>query len=612
MNISKKSDSSTITAEITLKPQTKGLGRLSETLINRGIITEEMLQKAAEIQSREPRNAKRKLIDILVQDLNVSRDAIYKEMAKLYGFQIFDLSKEKVDRDRIEFIKDTIYAMDEELSNELLQQRILPFKWHDYKRDVLVLVTGDPTNDMLHSLAKRLDVADVDIAYAPLENIEALIHEVFYANNEFLQRIFDESQEVEVFEDESRQVDEEALDAEINKSRLVNLVEGMLVEAVRKGASDVHVIPRENNETDIFFRIDGKLQPWYKQTEIKPEALVAVIKDRAINIDRFDRAVAQDGYIQRKIDGYYIRFRVSVIPIVGIEFERRFESVVIRVLDDRKVITALDKLGLPEQALNDFRKAIEQPQGLVVLTGPTGSGKSTTLVAALNHVMDPSKNVLTVEEPVEYLISGARQVKLNPKLNFDNALRAILRHDPDIVMVGEIRDLKTAEIAMSLANTGHLTFSTLHTNDAPSAVARLYMLGVEPFLIANAINLVMAQRLIRRLCEHCKRPAADPNPEMLLRLGFTNEEIAQTTFFEPVGCSECFDGYRGRLAISEALLFNKEIRKEILRAREEVDVDALRAIGENYGMLSLRESGKDRVKQGLTTMQEVIAATTEA
>lgn len=608
----KDKDKGTITAEINLPYQTKGLGRLSQALIDRGIITDDMLQTAIDTQSREPRNAKRKIIDILIEDLGVDRNAIFIEMSHLYGFPIVDLAAPKVDRPRIEFIKEIVYSMPEDISTELLNNKILPFKWHDYKRDVLILVTGDPTKEDLHGLSKKLGIADVEIAYAPLEDIEKLIHEVFYANNEFLQKIFDESQEIEVFEDDSKQIDEDALDAEINKSRLVNLVEGMLVEAVRKGASDIHVIPKDGNQSDIYFRVDGKLLHWYTQTEIKPEALIAVIKDRSINIDRFDRAVAQDGYIQRKIDGFYIRFRVSVIPIVGVEFERRFESVVIRVLDDRKVITELDKIGLQKQALSDFRKAIEQPQGMVILTGPTGSGKSTTLVAALSHVMDPSKNVLTVEEPVEYLINGARQVKLNQKLNFDSALRSILRHDPDIVMVGEIRDLKSAEIAVSLANTGHLTFSTLHTNDAPSAVSRLYMLGVEPFLIANAINLVMAQRLVRKLCDDCKKPNPEPNPDRLLRLKFTKEEIKNTTFYEPAGCENCFEGYKGRIAISEALLVNREIRHEILRAKNEIDEEAIRDIAtQQNGMLSLRESGKERVKAGLTTMSEVIAATVE-
>jgi len=605
-------DSSTLTSEINLPKPIKGLGRLSITLISKGVVTDRQLQEAADCQSREPRNAKRKIIDILIDDFHIDRHAIFMEMARLYGFPIVDVSPANVDRERIEFIKEFVYSMPEEISNELLQNKVVPFKWHDYKRNVIILVTGDPSNESLYAAAHKLEIADFDLAYAPLEDIEHLIHEIFYSNNEFLQQVFDEASEIEVFEDDNRLVDEDALDAEINKSRLVNLIEGMLVEAVRRGASDIHVIPKDGHATDILFRIDGKLLHWYTQTEIKPEALIAVIKDRAVNIDRFDRAIAQDGYIQRKVDGCYIRFRVSVIPIVGVEFDRRFESVVIRVLDDRKVITELEKIGLQDQALQDFKQAIEQPQGMVILTGPTGSGKSTTLVAALSHVMDSSKNVLTVEEPVEYLISGARQIKLNPKLNFDNALRSILRHDPDIVMVGEIRDLKSAEIAISLSNTGHLTFSTLHTNDAPSAVSRLYMLGVEPFLIANAINLIMAQRLVRRLCESCKRPTEHVNPDHLLRLQFSKEQIAQTTFYEAVGCDECFEGYRGRVAITEALLFNREIRREILAAKGDIDEETIRNLALEHNMVSLRNSGKERVRQGMTTMSEVIAATVES
>ncbi len=608
--MNKATEKNTITAEISLKPLNKGMGRLSETLVKRGIIDESMLQQAADIQSREPRSSKRKLIDILIQDLGVKRNAIFVEMARLYGFPIISVADD-IDRSRIDFIKETVFNMPEQVSNELLDKKILPYKWHDFKRDVLVMITGDPTNEDLHNIAKKLDIADVEVAYAPLEDIDELIHDIFHSNNEFLQKIFEESNEVEYFEDESKQVDEDQLDAEINKSRLVNLIEGMLVEAVRKGASDIHIIPKENNTTDIYFRVDGKLQPWYSQSEIKPEALIAVVKDRAVNIDRFERAIAQDGFIQRKIDGFYIRFRVSVIPIVGVEFDRKFESVVIRILDDRKVITDLGEIGLQKQALQDFKKAIEQPQGMVILTGPTGSGKSTTLVAALSHVMDPSKNVLTVEEPVEYLINGARQIKLNQKLNFDSALRSILRHDPDIVMVGEIRDLKSAEIAISLANTGHLTFSTLHTNDAPSAVSRLYMLGVEPFLIANAINLIMTQRLVRKLCEDCKQQNPNPDPDKLLRVAFSKKEITETAFYEPVGCANCYQGFKGRVAITEALLFNKEIRQEILSARNEVDEQTIRDLAENNGMLSLRQSGKERIKQGITTLQEIISATTE-
>jgi len=219
--------------------------------------------------------------------------------------------------------------------------------------------------------------------------------------------------------------------------------------------------------------------------------------------------------------------------------------------------------------------------------------------------------VVTVEEPVEYLIRGARQIKLGPKLNFDQALRSILRHDPDIVMVGEMRDLKSAEIAVSLANTGHITFSTLHTNDAPSAVSRLYMLGVEPFLIANAINLIMAQRLLRKLCEHCKQRARKIDVDLARFVGFTEEEIRNTVFYQPVGCDKCYAGYRGRQCITEALLFTPEIRRFILKSANEIDEEVIRQEALRNGMMTLRASGRDRVKRGTTTIEEVVAATVE-
>jgi type IV pilus assembly protein PilB len=358
-------------------------------------------------------------------------------------------------------------------------------------------------------------------------------------------------------------------------------------------------------------RIDGKLQLWHVQEGVRPEALAAVAKDRSKNIDRFEREVAQDGFIQRKVDGHMIRYRVSVLPIVASEFQYKLESIVIRVLDDRKVVADLDKLGFQGKAKEYFIKAISKPQGMIIVTGPTGSGKSTTLMAALNYVITPEINVLTVEDPVEYIIKGARQLKISQKNNFERALRAILRHDPDVVMVGEIRDKETAETGIKLANTGHLTFSTLHTNDAPSAVSRLYKMGLEPFLIAYAINIIIAQRLIRKVCDNCKRPITDLDPIIPKALGFTDQEINNTVFYEPVGCDKCNKGYKGRVAIHEALYFSKEIRRIIFKAGNEIDEEKIRDAAIADGMFTLRASGRERVKAGTTTLEEVAYATTE-
>ena len=333
-----------------------------------------------------------------------------------------------------------------------------------------------------------------------------------------------------------------------------------------------------------------------------------------MNVDRFERDAAQDGYIQRWIDDVLIRFRVSVLPIANVSEEIRSESIVIRVLDDRKVITDLRKLGLLEGAMKKFEQAISQPHGMVILTGPTGSGKSTTLVAALHYVLSPEVNVLTVEDPVEYIIPAVRQIKLNFKLELEHALRAILRHDPDIVMVGEMRDRKTAELAIKLANTGHLTFSTLHTNDAPSAISRLYKMGIEPFLIAYAINLVVAQRLIRQLCPTCKTPDPDPDEIMLGRLGFTEEEIKTLPFYQPgkdPQCPTCKGvGYKGRRAISEALHFSRKIRHMIVEADANIDEGSIRRQATKEGMLTLIDSAREIVKMGETSVREMVRVVT--
>ena len=342
-----------------------------------------------------------------------------------------------------------------------------------------------------------------------------------------------------------------------------------------------------------------------------PEAMIAVIKDRSRGLNRFEREIAQDGFIQREVDDQIIRFRVSILPIVGAEFKNKFERVVIRILDDRKIITDLEKLGLDGYSRKIFNEAIKKPQGMIILAGPTGCGKSTTLVAALHQVIDPSVNVLTVEDPVEYVIKGAAQLKIGHKMDFEQALRSILRHDPDIVLVGEIRDRLTADIAIKLANTGHLTFSTLHTNDAASAVARLFKMGIEPFLLASAINIIVAQRLVRSLCI-CKKKMTNLSDEYFVLLGLDPDEWKQYDIYEPAGCSKCMNtGFSGRMAIHEALQISKEMKQLIYHAGEEIDEDAIKKVAKKDGTLSLRESGLEKVKLGLTSFNEVITTTME-
>jgi len=591
-----------------LDSQLEMTDKVGYLLLKKGIIDEDILEKALSAKKADELKGRRNLAQILVQELKFDHDTIFREVSVLYAFKELNISIPDLSEERIEEIKRLLNSKGDEIRDQFLLHKVLPYSY-DKLRDRLVLATVDPTDKELTKIAYSLNIKKFEVNFLKMKDYNKLIDIIAPVENEYLKAIASSNEEINVELDETN-LDEEELDAEINKSALVNLIEGALVEGVRKGASDIHIVPKSGRRAEIHFRIDGKLQLWHGQDNTQPEALMAVIKDRSMGLDRFERERAQDGFIQRAIDNHIIRYRVSVLPMVGTELKNKFESIVIRILDDRKVIKDLSKLGLVGYSHTAFQKAINQPQGMIILTGPTGSGKSTTLVAALYQVIDPTKNVLTVEDPVEYVIEGARQLKIGYRMNFEQAIRAILRHDPDIVLVGEMRDKETAETAIKLANTGHLTFSTLHTNDAPSAVARLYKMGVEPFLIAYAINIIVAQRLIRKLCDSCKRKVDKIDKGVAERAGIDLEEWKQYEIYEAVGCPKCNDsGYKGRMAIHEALYFTKAIREIIVRAGDEVDEDAVRIQSKKDGTLTLRDSGLQKVKLGTTSLEEVLAGT---
>ncbi len=587
--------------------------KIGFALLKKGIIDYETLEKSLKVKDSEEKKNRRNLGQILVNDFNADHDAVFREVADLYAFREIYLADEKVDKARIDFIKKYVDTLPSNVREMLIQAKMLPLKYDDKQVDKLIIIAADPTDRKIPLVARNFGAKKYEVAYCRLKELQNLFEQVIPPENEFLKLLENSQGGIQVRDEDETAVDEEALEAEITKSALVNLVEGSLVEAVRQGASDVHIIAKEGNRTEFWFRVDGSLKLWHVQDKTMPEAVAAVVKDRSKNVDRFEREMSQDGFIQRLIDDHMIRFRVSIMPIVGVEFRHKFESIVIRVLDDRKVITDIEKLGLIGPARDSFYRAISKPQGIVIMTGPTGCGKSTTLVAALHQVIDPTVNVLTVEDPVEYIIKGARQLKIGPKMDFDLAIRGILRHDPDIVLVGEMRDKATAEIAIKLANTGHLTFSTLHTNDAPSAVSRLYKMGIEPFLIAYAINIIVAQRLVRTLCPACKRPIpkTELDRDVYLKFGFTEEDLEKHTIYEAAGCDKCNGGYKGRAAIHEALFFTKEIRNIIVKSGIEVDEESLRQQAIKDGMWTLRRAGGERVKRGETTLEEIASATIE-
>ena len=590
--------------------------RVVQALLRRGLVTAEQVTAAE--TSRRQSGGRAPLWRSLVEVNGVDRDHVFEQAAATYAFRLAPVKDREPEA---EFAKTVIESFDEELGDKLIDLQAVPYAYaQDQPSGILklVFITEDPMRPELQKVINGLELERFELCYAPGKVVEGVIQDAFPRKNEYLERMqADAGPDVDYgvsFESgEKGLVDEEALEAEISQSALLNLTEAILIEGVRMGASDIHVWPNAKRQTEVHFRVDGRLAHWHTEERGQPEALLAVFKDAALNVDRFEREMAQDGFIQRKVDGTLIRYRVSILPIANANPEVRAESIVIRILDDRKVITDLAKLGLLEGALEQFNKAIRRPHGMVILTGPTGSGKSTTLVAALSNVVTPEVNVLTVEDPVEYIIPGVRQIKLSHKLSLEGALRAILRHDPDVVMVGEMRDKDTAELAIKLANTGHLTFSTLHTNDAPSAVSRLYKMGLEPFLIAYAINLVVAQRLIRTLCPDCKRPDQNLDRGLLLELGFTAEQIDASTIYQATSGTTCptckGKGYKGRRACAEALYFTPAIQRSIVQAGGKIDEEEIRQIGESEGMLTLAASARVLVERGEVSIEEMMRVT---
>ncbi len=420
---------------------------------------------------------------------------------------------------------------------------------------------------------------------------------IFLSEEEFSQRLQEvlAQEEVRIEGEEGEETQIRDILYEEETSPAVSFVNQTLIKAVNLSASDIHIEPYENTSI-VRLRLDGILHEYTRIPLSLHEQVVSRIKVLA-NLNVAERRVPQDGKIAVRVGKRHLDIRVSVVPTVF------GERVVLRLLEKGGKLLRLEDLGLWEEDLIKLRRLAQKPYGIVLATGPTGAGKSTTLYAMILEIKSPRRNIITIEDPPEYQIEGVSQIQVNPKvgLTFAVGLRAILRQDPDVIMVGEIRDSETAEIAVQSALTGHLVLSTLHTNDAPSAITRLFDLGIEPFLIASALEGVIAQRLVRKICPHCKEPYK-PTEEELSELGLFGEY----TFYRGRGCEHCMGtGYRGRTGIYEVLEVDEDVKKHILKTQDAVE---LRNFAKSKGFKSMLEDGIRKVLAGITTSEEVLRA----
>ncbi len=452
----------------------------------------------------------------------------------------------------------------------------------------LLLAMANPTNVLTIDDVGMMTGLRIRPAAASVEDLNLLLARLARMD-ESIEDIVDE--DAEDADERDLSVDEADSDAPV-----IKLVHSIVAQAVQQGASDIHVNPEEG-DTRVLYRVDGVLAPAATVKRRMAMGVVSRIKIMA-DLDISERRVPQDGRFALTVDGRRVDIRVVTLPLVN------GEGVVMRILDKGVMVDALESLGMQAAELERFARAIRRPNGAVLVTGPTGSGKSTTLYAALNALNDGERSILTIEDPVEKRIAGIKQMQIAPKagVTFDVGLRSMLRADPDVIMVGEIRDRETAHIAIEAALTGHLVLSTLHTRDAPSALGRLIDMGIEPFLVSSAVDCIVAQRLVRMLCTHCKRRQS-VSDAVLAEHGLAGVEP-----YEAVGCSRCAgSGYRGRLALYEVMSVSEPIRALIL---ERSSVDDMVAVALGEGMRRLRDDGLQKVREGLTSIAEVERMTT--
>jgi general secretion pathway protein E len=507
-----------------------------------------------------------------------------KAIAERFGLQVFD------EVHHFPFVRDRVVIIPYSFAK---QKKIIPL---DESANTLIVAISDPLDYEVVTELQMLLKKSIKPVFASKSVIEAAIERCYHQREEETKRLFSDLEK----ESSLQREEEETYDLleQTDGNPVIRMVNTILLDAIQYGASDIHFEPTELGLM-IRYRLDGMLQQKHTPPREYQLQIITRLKVMA-KMDIAEHRLPQDGRIKLHHGGREIDFRVSTLPIV------HGERIVIRILDKGNVVLGLDRIGMNESLLKQMRKLISIPEGIVLVSGPTGSGKTTTLYSAISELNDMESNIITVEDPVEYKISGISQVSVNPRidLTFAKGLRHILRQDPDVIMIGEIRDKETAEIAIQASLTGHLVFSTLHTNDAPSALTRLADMGIESYLLASSILGVVAQRLVRKICPDCKMSYL-PDDDELAEMGLK----VPTPFYKGVGCEKCLGtGYRGRLAIYEIMVVTPKIKSQVMLSQ---DAQKLRKVALNQGMISLFDNGVERVLDGLTTSKEVLRVTRE-
>jgi type IV pilus assembly protein PilB len=556
---------------VTAKRKPKQLGQI---LLEQGLLSEDQLNRALEEHRNTPKSLGRVLIDLgYIRE----RDLV-RALAEQVGLEFVDLTEYRIDAGIATLIPEPICR----------RYRALAIGERDGR---LLVAMSDPANVYALDDIRTITGREVQPVVATANDVEQAIAK-FSGMGDQVEALASEA--VEALGQES---DLAEIEAAVEDAPIVKLVQAIMTQAVADRASDVHIEPTEK-DVRVRYRVDGVLHEVMHSPKSIQGGLISRLKVMA-DLNIAEKRVPQDGRLSMRVNTRQLDLRLATLPTVY------GEKVVIRILDKSNALLELSDLGFLESSFKHYEDAFRKPYGAILVTGPTGSGKSTTLYATLNIVNSPDKHIVTVEDPVEYRLAGVNQIQVNPKagLTFASALRSILRADPDIILIGEIRDRETAMIAVESALTGHLVLSSLHTNDAPSAITRLTEMGVETFLVASSVDCVVAQRLARKLCERC-REAYAPEPQELLEAGYPESRMGEIReLFRPMGCQACSNtGYRGRIGLYEVMPMSEQIeRMTVDRASSE----AIRATAIEHGMHTLRDDGLEKAAAGMTSIEEI-------
>ena len=568
--------------------------KIGRILMKIGKVTRDQVQEALQLQEQRQGQRRLPVGQLLIELGYVSEDEVNVALAKQAGMETVDLTN-------IDIPDDVVRLLAAETAESY---QVMPLE-HNPKTNTLTVAMKSADNFRAIDNLRLLMGYEVRPVIADAKQVDGLISRYYRPEEESeslsaLIGDMEDDSDLDELRDRGESIDLDTLMDAADDNKVKKLLNLVLLQSIKDRASDIHFEPFED-EFKMRYRIDGTLYEMVPPPKHLAAPIVSRIKVMS-NLDIAERRLPQDGRIELTVNKRPVDLRVAVLPTMF------GESVVLRVLDRSSVNLDLDRLGFRSEELATIRQLIKKPNGIVIVTGPTGCGKTTTLYAALNELNTVDTKILTVEDPVEYDIDGLVQVQVNPDvgLTFARALRSFLRQDPDIILVGETRDLETAQIAVQASLTGHLVFTTLHTNDAPTSIARLLDLGLEPFLATATIEGVVAQRLVRLICEKCKEPF-EPTEQQLMELSLTPDDLQGRQLYRGAGCNQCnHSGYRGRLALGEIMVLDDDMRQLIM---ENAATQVLRAEARKRGMSSLRDAGLTAIYDGQTTIDEVVRET---